>query len=572
MENETSLTVKSAPEIHRTTPIKSSLSPVPGYPTKLTIYLLAASPYWWVRYYVEKKIFRKSTRESDKRRAFAFAKKFYDELNFKQHSGMIRSKADSFEACARAVVEQQEFTVKRGEMSAEMCQADKYRLEKEILPFFREFSIKDVDYFLLERFLNKLTNDKLHGSTISNYLGLISKTLKYAQRRGYIVAVPQIPKPVKLDSPRGWFTLKEYRKVWEAARRMSGHLYEVRKRIAADDKDEIFACQRLMPTQAERAKAKRESAPAQALTKAQLSYQAMVAGTEVLRRVEMTPDTYDLIVFMVNSFIRPTDIKWMKHKHVEQIDEQHVFLRLRLPTSKKHNKPIVTMSSAVRVYKRIVERNKPLGLIGPEDYVFMPQFGKNDKDREKALTLLQRQFGVILADTGLEKGPNGEDRSLYSLRHSCIMYRLLYGDGMDLLTLARNARTSTEMIERFYAADLHGEQNIDMIQSRRAKKPTSDQVRLAGLIEQMSDEKINELLAQRALRASMTSQSKAPTDPTPASAPVKATARISKKAPAPARKVAAKYRDPVSGMEWSGRGMSPKWIGSRDKNDFLIAD
>lgn len=36
-------------------------------------------------------------------------------------------------------------------------------------------------------------------------------------------------------------------------------------------------------------------------------------------------------------------------------------------------------------------------------------------------------------------------------------------------------------------------------------------------------------------------------------------------------KVAAKYRDPVSGKEWSGRGLAPKWLQGRDKAGFLIA-
>ncbi len=35
-------------------------------------------------------------------------------------------------------------------------------------------------------------------------------------------------------------------------------------------------------------------------------------------------------------------------------------------------------------------------------------------------------------------------------------------------------------------------------------------------------------------------------------------------------KVPAKYRDPVSGKEWSGRGLAPKWLQGRDKNEFLI--
>jgi DNA-binding protein H-NS len=40
-----------------------------------------------------------------------------------------------------------------------------------------------------------------------------------------------------------------------------------------------------------------------------------------------------------------------------------------------------------------------------------------------------------------------------------------------------------------------------------------------------------------------------------------------------ASKVAAKYRDPATGKEWSGRGIPPKWISSsgKDKVDFIIA-
>ena len=47
------------------------------------------------------------------------------------------------------------------------------------------------------------------------------------------------------------------------------------------------------------------------------------------------------------------------------------------------------------------------------------------------------------------------------------MFRLLYGRGIDLLTLARNARTSVQMIEKFYASNLTAEMNIDLIQGRR---------------------------------------------------------------------------------------------------------
>ena len=36
-------------------------------------------------------------------------------------------------------------------------------------------------------------------------------------------------------------------------------------------------------------------------------------------------------------------------------------------------------------------------------------------------------------------------------------------------------------------------------------------------------------------------------------------------------KVAAKYRDPETGKEWSGRGLPPKWLQEKNKEQFLIA-
>ncbi|KGH23008.1 H-NS family nucleoid-associated regulatory protein [Comamonas thiooxydans] len=35
-------------------------------------------------------------------------------------------------------------------------------------------------------------------------------------------------------------------------------------------------------------------------------------------------------------------------------------------------------------------------------------------------------------------------------------------------------------------------------------------------------------------------------------------------------KVAAKYRDPVSGQTWTGRGKPPKWIADKDREQFAI--
>lgn len=105
--------------------------------------------------------------------------------------------------------------------------------------------------------------------------------------------------------------------------------------------------------------------------------------------------------------------------------------------------------------------------IHPEDYVFMTQA----KSRDNAIKSLGRQFDIVLDVTGMKVSNVGEPRSLYSLRHSSIMFRLMFGRAVDTLTLARNARTSPEMIDRFYAAPLQGEMNIGELQSKRRPRP-----------------------------------------------------------------------------------------------------
>jgi hypothetical protein len=97
----------------------------------------------------------------------------------------------------------------------------------------------------------------------------------------------------------------------------------------------------------------------------------------------------------------------------------------------------------------------------------MPQL----RDRHYMLAVLSFHLNWVLGVTGLKDGAHGQPRSMYSFRHSAITFRLLYGQGIDLLTLARNARTSVDVINTYYASTVTGEQNIALLQSRRTRKP-----------------------------------------------------------------------------------------------------
>ena len=183
----------------------------------------------------------------------------------------------------------------------------------------------------------------------------------------------------------------------------------------------------------------------------------------------MSQDMYWLLIFMVNSFVRPSDIKFLQHQHVEIVRGKHAYLRLTMPETKKHDRPIVSLQPAVRVYHALLKCAEKRMLAQPVDYVFLPE----EKDRDHALAVFNFWLKWIMREAGVSlRDQHQQERTLYCLRHTAITFRLLYGQGIDMLTLARNARTSVDMIEKFYASTLTGEMNVGMLQSRRTQKKT----------------------------------------------------------------------------------------------------
>jgi integrase len=59
-------------------------------------------------------------------------------------------------------------------------------------------------------------------------------------------------------------------------------------------------------------------------------------------------------------------------------------------------------------------------------------------------------FKTILDEENLRFDREGQPRTAYSLRHTYICWRLM--EGADIHQIAKNCRTSVEMIEKYYAA------------------------------------------------------------------------------------------------------------------------
>lgn len=313
--------------------------------------------------------------------------------------------------------------MERGEFSEGGLRILQNRLHKSILPYFGAMHVKDITYVQMGEFVSTMSREGLSSTTIQQHLVATRKVLNYAHSLGIIASIPAAPTVKIISKPRGSFTLTEYRQLVRTARQQMG--------------------QRIAIHSTERSK----------------------RGADKLERYAMvSPDLHMLIGFMVNSFVRPSDIKNLQHKHVTVVRGQHVYLRLNLPESKKHDKPIVTLAAAVHVYERLVLMNRARGYASPDDYLFLPEM----QDRKKAVEFAGYQFQHILDVAGIGGNvANGKTRTLYSLRHTCITFRLLYGKNIDLITLARNARTSVEMIEKFYSSNLSAEMNIDLLQGKR---------------------------------------------------------------------------------------------------------
>jgi hypothetical protein len=62
----------------------------------------------------------------------------------------------------------------------------------------------------------------------------------------------------------------------------------------------------------------------------------------------------------------------------------------------------------------------------------------------------------------------GKHEDSYSLRHTCICLRLM--EGADIYQIAKNCRTSVEMIEKYYASHIKTRLDTAAINIMRKKK------------------------------------------------------------------------------------------------------
>ena len=160
---------------------------------------------------------------------------------------------------------------------------------------------------------------------------------------------------------------------------------------------------------------------------------------------------HDYVLFMANTGLRPDEAARLEYRDVKIVEDKgshETILEIEV-RGKRGVGYCKSTSGAVRPFQRLAERNKPQ----PTDIIFPKTH--------------RQLFNTILDEEGLKKDREGQSRTAYSLRHTYICLRLM--EGADIYQIAKNCRTSVEMIEKYYASHLKNTLDAAAINIQRPK-------------------------------------------------------------------------------------------------------
>jgi integrase len=169
---------------------------------------------------------------------------------------------------------------------------------------------------------------------------------------------------------------------------------------------------------------------------------------------------HDYVLFMANTGLRPDEANRLQYRDVEIADDKETGKTILIieVRGKRGVGYCKSMPQAVHTFERMVERNKPKG----SDPIFTGN--------------RQTMFNNILDELELKFDREGNRRTAYSLRHTYISLRLM--DGADIYQIAKNCRTSVEMIEKYYASHIKTSISAAAINVRKKPIPKRKQEEL----------------------------------------------------------------------------------------------
>jgi site-specific recombinase XerD len=405
---------KSSATKNRLTPIKETMQTIKGYPSTLIIYKTNASKYFWVRFYYNNKYRTKTTKSTSPKDAKEFAIQFYKETLISAAVSNTHDKRKSFE-----LVSSQFFQSTERNSNSKTYRTDYNRYKQHLLPEFKQQDIDTITNAQIHQFVEHLHKEKLSPATIKHHIVVLRKIMKFAIANDLMKNLPVFPRitgRLKTQEKRDYLTNKEYDLL-------------------------VKTCEELIDKKIS------------------------------VRGAPLTLEMKFLIQFMVNSFIRPSDLRVIQHKDILKRTKDRVsWLELNHCATKTNAHPIQAMPASVHIYRRLLQyKQSSKQPIAPDDYVFLPEY----KNRDTAMEIIGRLFKQVVKESAIQE-KTGKNITLYSLRHTAIMFRLIMGK-VDTLALARNARTSQNMIDRFYAAHLTTDQVREQLHAMPNRTPRKTQ-------------------------------------------------------------------------------------------------
>ncbi len=378
---------------------------------KVHIYKRPNSSSWQCASYLAGKNRRTTTKEDSLSKAKEFAEDWYLQLRGKLRDGELKT-GKLFREAAKLYLREFDI-ITQGQRSPTYARGQHARTNNYLIPFFGKLVLPEItagkiNEYRMQRLEGcKAERGKPPGhSTMHQEIVTLRQIFKTALRHGWIDHLPDLSAPYRSSSKishRAWFSPEEYKQLYEATRKRAQDPKQPRFRWEAEQ-------------------------------------------------------LHDYVLFAANTGLRPDEAMRLQFRDVTVVKDEgssQTILEIEV-RGKRGVGYCKSTTGAVHPFERLKKRTRPDGgpgrsgsrtasmangewhVPGPTDLLF-PKWPRD-------------LFNAILNEEKLRIDRDGRPRTAYSLRHTYICLRLL--EGADIYQIAKNCRTSVEMIEKYYAAHL----------------------------------------------------------------------------------------------------------------------
>jgi len=285
----------------------------------VNLYKRPGSDYWQCATYLEGRNWRRSTKESDIRKAKDFAEGWY--LDLRLGARLAR---------AAAQFKKEYIIITDGDRNEGYVDSIMRRLDNYLIPFFGEKGLSEITPGLVQEYRihrqgysvprhNKV-GEHVHTppsrSTMHKDICALRQVLKTAARHGWLTHLPDVSLPYKSAGKivrRAWFSPEEYKRLYTATRNNIETAYN-------------------------------------------------------LRHKKNALQLHDLVLFMANTGLRPDEILRIEYRDitiVDDLDSGETILEIEV-RGKRGVGYCKSTANAVHTFERLVERHKPQ----PTDKIF----------------------------------------------------------------------------------------------------------------------------------------------------------------------------------------------------------